>query len=179
VTVEPLAGLLLGLITAERLGELVLARANTARLKRQGGVEHGAGHYPLFIALHGAWLLGLWALAHHTVPSLPLVALFACVEIGRAWVLLTLGRRWTTRIVVVPGERLVRHGPYRFLSHPNYVVVCLEILILPLAFGLVAYALVFSVLNALLLAIRLRAETAALASTAAAVHPIGEAGEVA
>ena len=162
MSVDPVAAIVLILVTAERLAELALARRNTARLLAQGGVEHGAAHYPLIVALHAAWLAGLWWLAIDTPPALSILALFAIVEAGRAWVLATLGRRWTTRIIVVPGEQRVRRGPYRFLAHPNYAVVVAEILLLPLAFGLVAYAIAFSVLNGVLLAIRIPAETAAL-----------------
>lgn len=161
MSVDPVAAAVLSLVTAERLAELALARRNTARLLAQGGLEHGAAHYPLIVALHAAWLAGLWWLAIGTPPALGLLALFAIVEAARAWVLVTLGRRWTTRIIVVPGEQRVRKGPYRFLAHPNYAVVVAEILLLPLAFGLVSYAIAFSVLNGVLLAVRIPAETAA------------------
>jgi methyltransferase len=156
---------ILGLVTLSRLIELPFARANTRRLLAAGGVEAAAGHYPLIVALHAAWLLSLWLLAPTRPVSLPLLVLFGLVEVGRVWVLLTLGRRWTTRIVVIPGETLVRRGPYRFVNHPNYVVVAAEIALLPLVFGLVTVSVLFSLLNAAVLTIRIRAENRALGRT--------------
>ena len=155
---------ILALVTLERIAELPWAAANTRRLLAAGGHEAGSGHYPAIVALHGAWLAAMWWLAPGRPVSLGLLALFALVEVGRIWVLATLGRRWTTRIIVVPGETLVARGPYRFVSHPNYWIVAAEIALLPLAFGLWQLALVFSLLNAILLAIRIRAESEALES---------------
>ena len=153
---------ILALVTLERLGELALARRNTRRLLAEGASEHAPGHYPLIVALHASWLACLWWLALRQ-PLQPLfLALFLLIEIGRLWVLASLGERWTTRIIVLPDAPLVRRGPYRFIDHPNYVVVIAEILVLPLAFGLWRTALVFSALNALLLTIRIRAENRAL-----------------
>jgi methyltransferase len=161
-----LSVVILGLVTAQRLGELVIARRNTRRLLAAGGVERGAEHYPLMIGLHTAWLAGLWLLAWDRPANLAWVAAYALLEVLRVWVLLSIGPRWTTRIIVVPGEALVRRGPYRFIPHPNYVVVVAEIAVLPVVFGLTAYAVVFSVLNASLLWVRIRAEAAALTETA-------------
>jgi methyltransferase len=157
-----LAVIILALVTAQRLSELVIARRNTARLVAQGGVEHGASHYPLIVAVHAAWLAGLWLVAWDRPAQPGWLIAYLGLQVLRAWVLLTLGRRWTTRIIVVPGETLVRRGPYRFVSHPNYVVVAGEIAVLPLVFGLPLYALVFTLLNAAVLTVRLRAETRAL-----------------
>lgn len=157
-----LSVLILALVTAQRLGELVLARRNTERLLARGAVESGARHYPLMVALHAAWLAGLWVMAWDRPASLAWLAIYLAVEGLRIWTLLSLGERWTTRIVTLPGAPLVRRGPYRFMSHPNYVVVIAEIAILPLVFGMTAYAVVFSVLNASLLAVRISAEEAAL-----------------
>ena len=153
---------ILALVTLERLAELWIANRNTRRLLAAGGHEVAAGHYPLIVAVHAAWLAALWWLAPAQPVRLPPLGLFALVEVGRAWVLMTLGHRWTTRIIVVPGETLVRRGPYRFLNHPNYAVVVAEIALLPLVFGLRRTALVFSLLNAAVLAIRVRAENRAL-----------------
>ncbi|HYI91130.1 MAG TPA: isoprenylcysteine carboxylmethyltransferase family protein [Beijerinckiaceae bacterium] len=158
-----LAVLVLALVTLQRLGELALARRNTARLREAGAVEVGAGHYPLVVAVHAAWLAGLWLLAPSIAPSLPWLAAFAVLQVLRVWVLASLGRRWTTRILVLPGAPLVRRGPYRLMAHPNYAIVVGEIAVLPIAFGLYGYALVFSLLNAAILAIRIKAETDALA----------------
>ena len=157
-----LSVLLLALVTAQRLGELVLANRNTKRLKAQGANEVGAGHYPLIVLLHAAWLIGLWWLAWNRPLNLVLAALFLVIEGLRVWVLMSLGPRWTTRIIILPRAPLVRRGPYRFFPHPNYAVVAAEIAVLPLAFGLWAYALVFTVLNAAILFVRIRAENAAL-----------------
>ena len=163
-----LAVAVLGFVTAQRLGELALAARNTRRLKARGAVEAGGGHYPLIVALHAVWLAGLWALAWDRPASLAWLAAYAGLQALRIWTLASLGARWTTRILVLPGEPLVRRGPYRFLSHPNYVVVAGELAVLPLAFGLPLYALGFSLANAAVLALRLRAETAALRAGRAA-----------
>ena len=160
---------LLALVTAQRLGELVLANHNTARLKAQGAYEVAPSHYPLIVILHAAWLIGLWALAWNRPLNLPLAGLFLAIEGLRVWVLMSLGSRWTTRIIILPGEPLVRRGPYRFIPHPNYTVVAAEILVLPLAFGLWTYALAFTALNAAILFVRIRAENAALAQGVTAV----------
>ena len=153
---------ILGFVTLQRLVELPLARKNTAQLLANGGYEVAPGHYPLIVALHAAWLITLWWLAPGQPIHLPFLALFALLELGRIWVLRTLGQRWTTRIIVVPGEELVTRGPYRFLHHPNYLIVIGEIAVLPLVFGLVEVALLFTILNAIILTIRIRAEGRAL-----------------
>ena len=157
-----LAVLILALVTLQRLAELPWARANSKRLLAAGGKEVAAGHYPLIVGLHAAWLGSLWLFGPGRPVSLPLLALFGLVELGRLWVLATLGRRWTTRIIIVPGEALVRRGPYRFVDHPNYVVVAAEIAVLPLVFGLWQVALIFSLTNAAILWVRIRAENWAL-----------------
>lgn len=156
---------ILALVTAQRLGELVIARRNTARLLAKGAVERGAAHYPLIVILHAAWLGGLWLLAWNRPVLWVWLAVYIVLQGMRIWVLATLGARWTTRILIVPGETLVRKGPYRLLSHPNYAVVVGEIAVLPLVFGLYGYAIVFSVLNGLVLWLRIRAEGAALAES--------------
>jgi methyltransferase len=153
---------ILGFVTAQRLVELPIASANTRRLLAAGGHEVAPGHYPLIVAVHASWLAALWWLAPGRPISLALLGLFALVEVGRVWVLQTLGPRWTTRIIVVPGETLVARGPYKFVSHPNYVVVCAEIALLPLVFGLWQVSLIFTALNAAALTIRIRAENQAL-----------------
>jgi methyltransferase len=157
------AVLLLALVTAERLAELWLARRNTAALLASGAHEVAPGHYPLIVLLHAAWLAGLWLLGWSNPLNLIWLGVFLVLQLLRIWVLSTLGRRWTTRIIVLPGARLVTTGPYRFLSHPNYLVVIGEIATLPLCLGLPWYALGFSIANLAVLAIRIRAETASLA----------------
>lgn len=154
---------LIAFITAQRLAELVLAQRNAARLFAAGGVEFGRSHYPWMIAVHATWLAGLWIFGRDRSIDPFLLAVFVLLQAGRLWILLTLGRRWTTRVIVVPGERLVARGPYRWLKHPNYVVVVLEIAVVPLALGLPWFAAVFTVLNAFILYHRIRIENAALA----------------
>ena len=154
---------ILAFVTAERLLELAIARANTRRLLDHGAIEHGAGHYPLIVAVHAVWLVSLWVLAPARAVEGSWLAVFALLQLARFWVIATLGRRWTTRIIVLPGAPLVKHGPYRFLDHPNYWVVAGEIAVLPLVFSLPWVALAFSILNAIVLAIRLREEGRALA----------------
>ena len=156
--------IVLGLVTVQRLGELVLANHNTRRLMVRGGVETGAGHYPIIVILHAAWLAGLWLLAWNRPTNLPLLAIFIALQLARVWVIATLGDRWTTRIITLPGADLVRRGPYRWVSHPNYVVVAAEIAVLPLAFGLVGFAILFSIVNAAVLWLRIRSEGRALVS---------------
>jgi len=161
-----LAGLILGLVTLQRLGELLLAKHNTDRLRARGAYEVAAGHYPLIVVLHAAWLAGLWYFVVERAADIDLswawLGVFVVLQVLRIWVIATLGPRWTTRIIVLPGAPLVAAGPYRFVSHPNYWVVAAEILVLPLVFGLIWYGIAFSVLNAAVLWIRIRAEVAAL-----------------
>jgi methyltransferase len=153
---------LLALVTLQRLVELLVSRANERRLRAMGGNEFAPGHYPILVAIHAAWLAALWWLAPGRPVNIPFLALLALIELGRFWVLRTLGSRWTTRIIVVPGEKLVASGPYRFVNHPNYLVVAGEVAVLPLVFGLWHIALIFTVLNAAVLAVRIRAENRAL-----------------
>jgi methyltransferase len=153
---------LLAFVTLQRLVEIPIARANTARLLSAGAHEVAPGHYPLIVALHASWLAALWWFAPGRPLNLALLALFGLVEVGRVWVLRSLGNRWTTRIIVVPGERLVARGPYRLVNHPNYLVVVAEIAILPLVFSLWQLAILFSALNAAMLTVRIGAENRAL-----------------
>ena len=155
---------ILGFVTLQRLVELQLADRNSRRLLAEGAVEYGRGHYPFIVALHMLWLAALWWWAPGRAIHLALLLLFAALQLGRVWVIATLRSRWTTRIIVKPGATLVRSGPYRFLNHPNYAIVTLEIAVLPLVFGLWEMALVFSLLNAAILAIRIAKENRALAS---------------
>ena len=154
--------IILTLVTLQRLGELWLSNRNTRHLLAKGAREHAAGHYPLIVALHTAWLAALWWLA----PTRPIdgfwLGLFVIIELVRIWVLASLGARWTTRIIILPDAPLVRRGPYRFVNHPNYLVVISEIAVLPLVFGLWQVALIFSILNAAVLTIRIREENRAL-----------------
>jgi methyltransferase len=157
---------ILALVTAQRIGELVLARRNTARLMARGATEIGRSHYPYLVAMHAAWLLAIWALGLGQPIRLGWLALFCCLQVLRVWVIATLAGHWTTRIIVLPGAELVKTGPYRFASHPNYIVVCAEIAVFPMVFGLLWIAVVFSILNAVVLAVRIGAENRALAANA-------------
>ena len=163
----PILWIVIALVALLRLAELVHARRNTARLIARGGIEHGRGHYPVIVALHTGWLAALAVLVPpDTPPQWPWLAVFAALQIARVWIIASLGPYWTTRIITLPNAPLVRRGPYRFLRHPNYCVVAAEIAVLPLTFGAWQVALVFSVLNALVLAHRIRVEQAALAPRA-------------
>jgi methyltransferase len=157
-----LAVLLVAFVTVERLAELWLARRNTAALLAHGAHEVSPGHYPMIVSLHALWLAGLWWFGWAAPLNLAWLAVFLILQIFRFWVLTTLGRRWTTRIIVLPGAPLVATGPYRFLSHPNYWVVIGEIAVLPLCLGLPWYALIFSAANLAVLSVRVRAENASL-----------------
>jgi methyltransferase len=157
-----LASTILALVTLQRLGELVLAHVNTRRLLARGAIEIGAAHYPLIVAVHAIWLIALWVYGRNQEVDWFLLAAFAVMQALRVWVLATLGPRWTTRIILLPGEPLIASGPYRYLSHPNYAVVIGEIALLPLTLHLPVLALVFTALNAAALTIRIRVETRAL-----------------
>ena len=151
------------LVVLQRLGELLLANRNTKRLKAQGAVEIGASHYPLIVLLHTAWLLAvLWLLPAPLEISWPWLAIFVLLQAARIWVIASLGPYWTTRIISVPGAALVKRGPYRFVRHPNYLVVAGEILALPLAFHEIPVAIFFSLANAAILFWRIREEEAGL-----------------
>jgi methyltransferase len=162
--------LLLGFITVQRLAELLLARRNAQRLLAEGGVEFGRWHYPWIVALHGAWLIGLWWLGHARSVDPFLLGIFILLQAGRLWVIASLGRRWTTRIVVLPRAPLVASGPYRWLKHPNYWIVAGEIAVVPLSLGLPVFAAIFTLLNACILYLRIRTENAALVQVSGAGH---------
>ena len=159
------AEIILALVTLQRAGELVVARRNTQRLIARGAVEISAGHYPLVVAVHAAWLISLWLFGRDQPVNAIALAAYLVLQGFRGWVFWTLGARWTTRIMVIPGETLVSAGPYRYLSHPNYAVVTGEIAVLPLVFYLPWLAAIFTALNAAVLAIRIRAENRALAAS--------------
>lgn len=155
--------LLLALVTLGRLGELVIARRNTAALLARGATEVAPGHYRLIVAVHAQWLGSLWLFGWANAVQPVWLTVFLLLQAARVWVLVTLGRRWTTRIITLPGEVLVTGGPFRYLQHPNYAVVIAEIAVLPMVLGLPWVALVFSIANALVLTVRINAENAGLA----------------
>jgi len=159
---NPFAIAILAYVTIERLIELSFSGRNTKRLLGRGAREHAAGHYPLIVGVHTLWLLALWLLARDRPPEAFWLALYVILQLARFWALGTLGRRWTTRIIILPGEELVKAGPYRWVTHPNYWVVAGEIAVLPLVFGLPWVALIFTLLNAAILRIRIDEENRAL-----------------
>jgi methyltransferase len=156
---------ILAVVTLQRAGELVISSYNTRKLVARGAVEVAARHYPLIVAVHAAWLISLWMLGRDQPVTMIALLFYLVLQGFRFWVMWTLGPRWTTRIIVVPGQPLVSAGPYRFLSHPNYAVVAGEIAVLPLVLGLPLLAAVFTILNAAVLAIRMAAEKRALATS--------------
>jgi methyltransferase len=160
------AAVILALVTLQRISELVLSRHNTAKLVARGAIEIGAGHYPLVVVVHAAWLIALWVWGRDQDVNLVALALFVGLQGVRLWILATLGPRWTTRIIVLPGEPLVASGPYKYFSHPNYAVVGAEIALLPLALHLPWLAVLFTALNAAVLVIRIRVEARALSAVA-------------
>lgn len=163
--------LIMALVTAQRLAELVIARRNTRALLARGAVEIGRGHYPVMVAMHASWLIALWATVGGRPVNAVLLGVFVGLQLLRVWVLATLGGRWTTRVIVLPGAPLVSGGPFRFLQHPNYTVVVGEIAVLPLVFGLVGVAVIFSALNAAMLWVRISSEHRALYGPARNARP--------
>jgi methyltransferase len=128
----------------------------------RGALEVAPQHYPLMVAVHAGWLVSLWVFGHDQPVNVAALVFYLVLQALRFWVMRTLGARWTTRIIVLPGERLVSSGPYRYLAHPNYAVVAGEIAVLPLVLGLPWLAATFTILNAAILFIRIRAENRAL-----------------
>ena len=164
-----------GFLVVQRLAELAFARRNHRALLARGAIEVGRGHYPALVALHAGWLLALPATIDPRTPaSLPLLAVFALLECGRAWVIATLGSRWTTRVMVLRGAAPIRSGPYRYVRHPNYVIVCGEIAVVPLMFGAWLLAAAASALNLLVLRARLRVENAALDELSGDPHRLSD-----
>lgn len=162
-------GALVALVGVERLAELVVSRRNAAWSLERGGRETGQGHYPVMVVLHTGLLAGMlveaWLRRPDVSPALAgtMLVLAVASQGLRWWCITTLGPRWNTRVIVVPGLPLVTSGPYRFFRHPNYVAVVVEGLALPLVHAAWVTAVVFTVANAALLTVRLRAENEALA----------------
>jgi methyltransferase len=169
-----LAVLTFAALVLQRGLELRVAKANERAARARGAVEHGAGHYPLFFVLHGAWMLGwpleAWLRGLQLDPRWPLwLGAFAGAQLLRYWAISSLGSRWNTRVLVVPGDRPLARGPYRFLAHPNYVAVAIELACVPLVFGSWMTAVLASIANAIvLIGVRIPCETRALAWASAA-----------
>ena len=156
--------IILVLVAIQRMVEIVYAERNTRALLARGAVEVGRNHYIFIVLLHAAWLTAIvLLLPPDATIHWPWLGLFILLQLARVWVLVTLGPYWTTRIITLEGAPLVRKGPYRFVRHPNYLVVAGEIAALPLAFGETWVAVVFTVLNGAILAWRIREEDRALA----------------
>jgi methyltransferase len=168
VSSELLFTLLVAAVGAERLAELVVSKRNAAWSIARGGVESGRGHYPVMVVLHTALLVGalveVWWRRPDFEPALgwTMLALVVASQALRWWCIATLGRRWNTRVIVVPGLPLVTGGPYRLIPHPNYVAVVVEGFALPLVHSAWVTAVAFTVLNAVLLTVRIRVEDHAL-----------------
>jgi methyltransferase len=165
--------LLIVILAIQRLWELGVSKRHLRALKARGAIEVGSAHYPWMVALHTAFLIScvteVWLLDR---PFRPVLAVIAVLALGAAlalrwWTLATLGERWTTRVLVVPGEELVTSGPYRWLRHPNYVVVVMEIAAIPMIHGAWLTAVVFTLANLALLRTRVRVEEEALSRLAA------------
>jgi methyltransferase len=157
-------GLIIALVVVQRLLELALSRRNSRRLMARGGIEAGAGHYPLIVGLHAAWLAALaFAVPGDAAVKVPLLVLYLGLQGLRYWIMAALGEYWTTRIISVPGAPLVAYGPYRVARHPNYLVVAAELALLPMVFGAWEIAVLFTLANAGVMVLRIRAENAALA----------------
>lgn len=158
------AHLLMLIVTAQRLLELGYARRNATRLIARGGREVGGDHYWMFVALHTAWIASLFLLTEPNPPFHPaLVGCYVVLQLARIWVIASLGPYWTTRIITVAGAPLAAKGPYRWIRHPNYLVVALEIPLVPIILGLPVVAIVFGVLNVILIGYRISIEDKALA----------------
>ena len=155
---------IMAFVTLQRLIELWLANKNTRALLARGAIEFSPKHYRLIVAVHVMWIASLWWVAIREPATLNLLwtAIFFIFQLGRIWVLASLGARWTTRIIILPGAGLVRKGPYRWFSHPNYMIVAGEIAALPLAFGRMDIAVIFTILNAAVLWYRIGQENIAL-----------------
>ena len=160
---------ILSAVALQRLAELLYSNRNTKKLLTEGGKEVGQSHYPIMIAIHTGWLFTITAFAvladTHSVDDLiiwPLIGVYGLVQVGRFWVLYSLGRYWSTKVIDLPEAPLIRKGPYRWIKHPNYLIVVLEVALLPMALQMWGTALVFSILNAGILAWRIQVENRAL-----------------
>lgn len=149
-------------VILQRIAELFYSKANTKQLLAEGAVEYGQSHYKYLVGMHAAWLLSLSVGVIFFEPAIswPLLIFFMLLQGVRIWIIYTLGRFWTTRIIAPVERPLIRGGLYRFFDHPNYLIVALEIVVLPLCFGFVWLALIFTILNGVMLVIRIGVENA-------------------
>jgi len=149
-------------VFAQKSGEMIIARANTKRLIAHGAVEYGAGHYPFMFTLHTCWVLAIIMAGHSKEIIFAWLAVYGALQGFKFWILITLGERWTNRIIVTD-EPLIRYGPYRYFKHPGYMLTVVEIFVAPMVLGLGRIALAFTVLNAVMLFVRIHTEEKALA----------------
>jgi methyltransferase len=170
VSLNAISTAVLVFVTLQRVAELLYAHRNESQLRTRGAIEHAPEHYWAIVTLHSAWLAGLWLLAPQQPINLFWLMIFIGLQGLRLWVLATLKERWTTRIIVLPGAPLIKTGLYRLMPHPNYAIVAGEVFCLPMAFGLHAYAILFSLMNAYVLAIRIRAENRALRAAGSSIE---------
>lgn len=158
---------LLLFIVIQRLAELIIARKNEKKLKMRGALEFGQSHYKYFIILHSTFFLSIIIEYYFSKFSKPgffisLFIIFIILQLGRIWVISTLGERWNTKIIVLPSEKLVSRGLYKYIKHPNYLIVTIELIVIPLMFHAYITTVVFSICNLILLRVRIREENKAL-----------------
>lgn len=164
---ETATALFIGFIIIQRLSELVIAKRNTASLLAKGAYEVGASHYPVMVMMHSTWIACLVIFGYDETVAFGWLAVFAILQLLRVWILASLGGRWTTRIIILE-EPLVVRGPFKYFSHPNYILVVAEIIVAPMVLDLVWMAVIFTVLNAAMLWVRIGVEHKALAPLRAA-----------
>ncbi|WP_075620159.1 isoprenylcysteine carboxyl methyltransferase family protein [Paenisporosarcina indica] len=154
-------------VIIQRIIELFVARNNEKWIRSQGGYEVGARHYPYMVAMHVGFFISLiveFLVFERSVPAFwyLLFIIFLMLQMMRVWVISSLGRYWNTKILVLPGAQVVKKGPFHFIRHPNYFVVTLEIIVIPLMLGAYFTALIFTILNFIILSVRIPIEEAAL-----------------
>lgn len=161
--------IVIGIVAAQRILELVISKRNEVWLLSRGAIQYGAGHYRFIVLMHICFFLSMFEefffIKGHkelNIINYSFLVFFILLQFGRVWVLVSLGKYWNTKIYRIKRRPLVKTGPYKYLKHPNYIIVTLEIIALPLIFNLYYTALVFSVLNAIMLSIRIKAENKAL-----------------
>lgn len=153
----------IGFLILQRLVELALSNRNTKRLLAKGAKEFSPGHYPLIVGVHILWIIAIAAFGWNNEINYWWLAAYGVLQAFRMWILGSLGERWTTRIIIL-NEPLVRKGLYKYVEHPNYILVGAEIIIAPMVLGLWWVAILFTILNTIVLGVRVEAENKALAT---------------
>jgi len=162
-----LFAIVISIVILQRLVELVVAKRNEKWMRSQGAIEAGSGHYPIMVAMHIAFFISLLAeviLLDRSLSSMWIILLviFLTAQVARIWCLTSLGNFWNTKIIILPGADVVQKGPYKWVRHPNYIIVTTELLVLPLIFGAYSTAIIFTLLNVWMLSVRIPAEEKAL-----------------